>query len=166
MHPAVGALIARLREMRAVVASLDGDEYAASGVPGVTASIGGHVRHCLDHIEALERARATGRVDYDQRVRGTRVETNVEEAVTAIERACARLQTWPAVLAEPVEFTGQVAVASRPVAAGSTLDREVAFVLNHTIHHSAVVALLANRIGHAVPPRFGFAPATPVDARA
>ena len=36
-----------------------------------------------------------------------------------------------------------------------TLGRELVFVLQHTIHHQAIVALLLAARGIAIPPRFG-----------
>jgi uncharacterized damage-inducible protein DinB len=43
----------------------------------------------------------------------------------------------------------------------SSVGRELAFVVSHTIHHCAVIALLLRDLGVAVPPRFGYAPSTP-----
>jgi uncharacterized damage-inducible protein DinB len=37
----------------------------------------------------------------------------------------------------------------------------VAFVVSHTIHHLAVIALLLRDLAVEVPPRFGYAPTTP-----
>ena len=35
------------------------ETYSRSGIPGVTGAVGAHVRHCLDHVYALERGVAT-----------------------------------------------------------------------------------------------------------
>ena len=44
--------------------------------PGrTTGGIGGHVRHCLDHVSALLASTRTGLCAYDRRQRGTDVET-------------------------------------------------------------------------------------------
>lgn len=43
----------------------------------------------------------------------------------------------------------------------STLARELAFVVSHTIHHQAIIGVLLAIHGHAVPERFGHSPATP-----
>jgi uncharacterized damage-inducible protein DinB len=39
--------------------------------------------------------------------------------------------------------------------------RELAFVINHTIHHQALIAVLLAWHGIEVAPRFGVAPSTP-----
>ena len=50
---------------------------------------------------------------------------------------------------------------------GSTLGRELAFVISHTIHHNAAIALLVHGLGHRrLPPRFGLAPGSPALAGA
>ena len=71
---AIEALAAVLDDLAAVVDSLTDTQYADSAIPGVSGSVGGHVRHCLDHVRALERAIETGVVDYDARERELRVE--------------------------------------------------------------------------------------------
>jgi uncharacterized damage-inducible protein DinB len=43
----------------------------------------------------------------------------------------------------------------------STRARELAFVVSHTIHHQAIIALLMSFQGLAVPAQFGYAPSTP-----
>jgi uncharacterized damage-inducible protein DinB len=47
------------------------------------------------------------------------------------------------------------------VAGWSTLARELAFVVHHTIHHQAMIAVLFACQGHTVADSFGLAPATP-----
>jgi uncharacterized damage-inducible protein DinB len=43
----------------------------------------------------------------------------------------------------------------------TTVGREVAYVVQHTIHHCALIAVLLERAGLTPPPRFGYAPSTP-----
>ena len=44
----------------------------------------------------------------------------------------------------------------------SSICREVAFLVSHTIHHNAIVAQMLHARGLEVTPRFGLAPATPL----
>jgi hypothetical protein len=46
----------------------------------------------------------------------------------------------------------------------SSVCREVAFVISHTIHHNAIVAQLLAGRELTLDARFGLAPATPVEA--
>ena len=47
----------------------------------------------------------------------------------------------------------------------TSLGRELVFVLQHTIHHEAVVAVLLAGRGRVLPGHFGLAPSTPRDER-
>ena len=47
----------------------------------------------------------------------------------------------------------------------STLRRELAFVISHTVHHQALIAMLLAVAGLQVPESFGLAPSTPRLAR-
>jgi hypothetical protein len=42
----------------------------------------------------------------------------------------------------------------------TTVGREFAFVLSHTVHHNALIAVIAKLLGVQVPERFGYAPST------
>jgi hypothetical protein len=143
---AFGALAAVLDDLAAVVVGLDTVEYADSGIAGLSGSVGSHVRHVLDHVRAFETGIASGLVDYEARVRDTALEQDGGLALAALGSARRRL--------------GERSDAVRSRAA---VGRELAFVLSHTIHHSAVIALLLHRIAPrpGLPARFGLAPGTP-----
>ncbi|MDH4063083.1 MAG: hypothetical protein OEW19_01685 [Acidobacteriota bacterium] len=166
--PAAGALAELLVETGRVVAQLTTEAYAAPGVPRISGSIGGHVRHCLDHVLALERALETGEVDYDERRRHTEVERDRELAVIALAAAARRLeQIEDAALDRPLAVRSCIAPDGRSVRGRSSVARELAFVISHTIHHHAQIALLADRLGACrLPTRFGLAHSTPNPAGA
>jgi uncharacterized damage-inducible protein DinB len=42
----------------------------------------------------------------------------------------------------------------------TTVGRELAFVLSHTVHHNALIAVMARTLGVPVPDLFGYAPST------
>lgn len=130
-------------------------------LPGVAASIGGHTRHCLDHLRALLDGAESGTIDYDRRLRGTAIEADRDAALNELERLRQRLKQVPrAALAGEVSVRCAVCADEAPRAYPSTLAREMVFVLSHTIHHNALLAVLAGHFGIAVPPDFGYAPST------
>src|SRR5215467_1085665 len=59
-------------------------QYVARPVPGVSGSIGEHVRHTLDHIAALLKADGFQPLSYDHRQRGSAVETDLQAAVEQV----------------------------------------------------------------------------------
>ena len=157
-----------LTDTARVVAQLAPEEYTDSDVPGISGSIGGHVRHCLDHVRALELGIERGLVDYDARRRDIGIESEREAAALSLLAAASRLQTVPGdALQRMVVVRTLVAREGPVVEAMSSVARELAFVVSHTIHHNAQIALLAHRLGSSrLPRRFGVAPSTPALAGA
>jgi uncharacterized damage-inducible protein DinB len=160
---AFGALSDLLQQMATVASHLGPEEFSDSEVSGISGSIGGHVRHCLDHVRALESGLERGLVDYDARRRETAVERDREAAALALMSAASRLRTLGNhVLGHPLVVRTRIADDGRTVECESSAARELAFVISHTIHHSAQIALLAHRVGSTrLPRRFGVAPSTP-----
>jgi uncharacterized damage-inducible protein DinB len=158
-----GALSLVLTEMACVIAPLTQPEFAESGIAGISGSIGGHVRHCLDHVLTLERGLETGLMDYDHRRRQTPLERDRELAVLSLTAAAVRLERHTDLaLHQPVVVRSILSHSGPTVECRSSVGRELAFVIGHTIHHSAQIALLAHRMGAVrMPDRFGLAPATP-----
>ena len=74
-HQALQPLVDLLHQMRTMIERLDDIDYAIPAPGRTTGGIGGHVRHCLDHVSALLGATQTGLCAYARRQRGTDVET-------------------------------------------------------------------------------------------
>lgn len=155
------ALAAALGQAHDLIAGLTDEQYTRRPGGPLPSSIGGHVRHNLDHVAAALAGLPGGAVDYDRRERGTAVETDRRAAMAVarrLEHALARVD-W-------CELPGAVRLTVLPspnrpaVELLTTPDRELAFVLSHTIHHNALIAVIAAAVGAAVPPGFGYAPAT------
>jgi DinB family protein len=159
----VAALESALEDLAAVVASLSPDAYTARLFPNASGSIGQHVRHCLDHVSALVAADPSSCLSYDLRDRGTTVETDPAQALRCIQllRIKIAVGRWSTRLDEPIRVISAVTRDGAMLTSMSTLARELAFVLSHTIHHQAMIGLLASLHGSDVPDGFGFAPSTP-----
>jgi uncharacterized damage-inducible protein DinB len=157
----VTALRGQLVSLRGVIAGLPGSAYRASP-SRASGSVGAHVRHCLDHVRALVVQMHSGELSYDARLRGTPVETDPRVALEEIDRLCAEVAALEhAPLDRPVRLRGLTERDGTPIKTISTLGREVAFVIQHTIHHLAIVAVLLDSLGVQVPADFGVAPSTP-----
>lgn len=151
-----------LRELQGVLGALSAAQYSAPmGPVFADASIGGHVRHCLDHIRAIFDGQATGTVDYDHRERGTDIEVNKNAATAEVLRLIGvgiELQRTDA--DEPLSVVIMPTRNGASVTVRSTLGRELAFVLSHTIHHNALIRAMIVTIGLQAPKSFGYAPST------
>lgn len=162
-HQALQPLVDLLHQMRTMIERLDDIDYAIPAPGRTTGGIGGHVRHCLDHVSALLGATQTGLCAYDRRQRGTDVETCRTAAIDATTDAMIQLlQLDAATLESEVFVETQLEPGGAMVVTRSTVCREVAFLVSHTIHHNAIVAQMLHARGVEVTPRFGLAPATPL----
>jgi uncharacterized damage-inducible protein DinB len=149
--------------MRTMIERLDDIDYAMPAPGRTTGGIGGHVRHCLDHVSALLAGTRTGLCAYDRRQRGTDVETSRTAAIDATTEAMIRLlQLDAATLESEVFVETQLEPGGAMVVTRSSVCREVAFLVSHTIHHNAIVAQMLHARGVEMTPRFGLAPATPL----
>ena len=166
-HQTLQPLVDLLHEMRTMIARLDDVDYAMPAPGRTTGGIGGHVRHCLDHVSALLASTRTGLCAYDRRQRGSEVETSRIAALRATTDAMiGLLQLDAATLESEVFVETQLDPAGEMVVTRSSISREVAFLVSHTIHHNAIVAHMLHARGIELMPRFGLAPATPLDESA
>lgn len=155
------ALAAVLQQLADVLAAMTDGQYVQKPVGVFTSSLGGHVRHCLDHCTALLAAVSTGMLDYDDRARGTAIETDRGVALAALHETQAQLaQLAAGALDQPLQLTALLTPAGPRLESASSLGRELVFVLSHTIHHGALIAAMCATLGISVPAGFGYAPAT------
>jgi hypothetical protein len=162
----VQPLASLLQQMRSMIERMDDEIYTLPAPGRSSGGVGGHVRHCLDHVNALVQATRTGIVEYDRRRRGTDVESCRAAAVQQIAELTARLAALDvSMLDEPLLVETQIDPAGAMILTRSTVCREVAFVISHTIHHNAIVAQLLAGRPVSLDARFGLAPATPIDAQ-
>ncbi|MFN0137617.1 MAG: DinB family protein [Phycisphaerae bacterium] len=154
-------LAAALKQLSSLLDSVSDAMYVQKPVGVIESSIGGHVRHCLDHFESLCAAIVTGELDYDRRERGTSIESSRCAAIEAIEGLLLRVaRINHDDLDRPLRLTAMLSGDGTTIEAGTTVGRELAFVLSHTIHHNAIVSAMCRTLGVPLPARFGYAPAT------
>jgi uncharacterized damage-inducible protein DinB len=161
-RPPVAALRERLDDLMRLVMTVPAEVYRAR-TTNASGAVGEHVRHVLDHVSALIGVSPSLVLSYDHRTRGTRVESDPGAAVREMMRLDAALERWTdRSLEEPIVVASLVAADGQSVTGWSTLARELAFVMSHTIHHQAIIALLLEFQGREpLDERFGYAPSTP-----
>jgi hypothetical protein len=161
LERATGPLATLLRQLAAVVERLTESQYTQKPVGVVESSVGGHVRHCLDHIRALLSAADTRSIDYDHRRRGTAVEASRCCALAEIDELISQLLALPADAIElELSLSAMMSSGGEPIEVGTTFGRELAYTLSHTIHHNALIAAMVKTLGGWLPDRFGYAPST------
>lgn len=156
-----GAL-AILLQGEELLSALAAEEYVRRSPLAFNASIGGHYRHCLDHFANILRDLDAREIDYDRRERDPRIESQPAFALEVTRRIRARLEALPAGrLQSRIEARCEVSYThgDSPVT-GSTVGRELVYAIAHTIHHYALIAIMARLLGVALPENFGVAPST------
>lgn len=118
-------------------------------------SAGQHTRHVVEFYQCLLDAFETGSVNYDARLRNPLLEADPETAVVALERVAHQLTTLPAETPLRLEST-----ECEPVA--TSLTRELCYLVEHTVHHLAIlkIALNAALPNFFIPETFGLAHST------
>jgi uncharacterized damage-inducible protein DinB len=158
----VQAVLEILRQGENLLTDLPDEIYARKVTIAFNASIGGHYRHCLDHFQILLSAAEAGDLNYDQRERGTPVETDRLAALQATRDLIAGYQQLdPAWLARPLAVTCKTSYATRSSQTSpSTVGREIMYAVAHAVHHYALIGVMAGIMDSPIPAAFGIAPST------
>ena len=161
-HACLEAAIGLLRQGRELLELVSDDAYCRRLAGASNESIGGHYRHCLDHFHCLIRGLETGLIDYDNRGRDAKIESDRRAALKASD------ELRDVLMALPVDkVQGPIRVSSKvhyerddSQEVPSTLAREVMYVVAHGVHHFAVIAVMARFMDLSLPSDFGVAPST------
>ncbi len=151
-----------LAQGRDLLAALGEAAYVRREPACFNSSIGGHLRHVIEHYESFLQAQRTGMVDYEARARDVRIENEPAYAVMRLEQLREDLSSLADDFLESnvevrSEMVGQEdAAPCNP----SSVGRELEFLLSHTIHHYALIAVVCALGGKPTPVDFGVAPST------
>ena len=123
---------------------LSGDQYnyPCKNLSGNT--IGQHLRHIIEMFQCLENGYISGEVDYDKRTRDKRIETDKNFALDLIQEITAQIGKENKsihLLTYYDEFRVEPEIIS------SNYYREIAYNLEHTIHHMALIRIGLREIG-------------------
>lgn len=161
-HASPGAPLASLvMEIENMLREISPVHYIENPAGRFTSTIGEQVRHILDHIRIFLDGLREGRIDYDGRPRGTTLEHDRNEALRLCCDLRERLMGLPVEeISKPVVAHLMLESTMEPVPLASTAGRELGFLISHTVHHNALLALMLQELGRPLPRRFGYAPAT------
>jgi hypothetical protein len=158
LQPAVEANLRVIEQGASLLNQLTRETYGARIPACFDASIGGHIRHIIDHYHAFLRGLDDGGINYEARSRDRGVETDPLHARDIFSEIAARLARAVANRRQPVlEYCAET---TEGVAVATSVLRELEFLLSHTIHHYALVAVMAKLQGLSTDSTFGVAPST------
>jgi len=160
------AAIAVLEQCEALLESLSDEAHRQPSNAMGHSTIGQHLRHALDHFNAIlavsaDESGEDGPIEYDRRQRGGSIETDRAAALQGLAEARERIANLhPDRLYEPARVRVMLSADGVEAELPSTLARELAFAAHHAIHHQAMMGAIAREQGLSTPPGFGKAPAT------
>lgn len=156
----IGSNIRLLEQGASLLAQLD-DELYSSALAGISKSgIGAHLRHCLDFYGCFLRGINSGRIDYDWRERNELIEKNRQAAISKINETSDELSRMPIGDRELlVKLEGEQS-QNASAWSRSSINRELQFLLSHSVHHYALIAVLLRLQGVEPSADFGVAPST------
>lgn len=104
-------------------------------------SIGQHFRHIVDFYGCLTTGIADGRLDYAQRQRDPRVETEPTYAASVLQDFSAKMKDLDeSLLLEVIADFSSDLNETRPVVATS-IGRELMYAYDHAVHHLAIIKM-------------------------
>ena len=152
-HSLIDANIYLLEQGIALLARLDDRQYRATDERLYRYGAGSHVRHLLDSYRCFFDGLAAGRVDFDRREREERIEREREAGMARMARVVEQLREIGPM--HPLQ-----ARQDSPLWAASSTERELQFLISHTVHHYALIAMILRLQGVEPGEEFGVAPST------
>jgi hypothetical protein len=122
------------------------------------ATIGQHTRHIIEMFICLEDGYATGIVNYEKRKRDIAIETNKTFAISLLKTICYELNKPNKEMTLEATYNEDSNEIIRFV---TNYHREIAYNLEHTIHHMALIKVGIRELSDlAIPEGFGVATST------
>ena len=151
--------IEKLREIKVFLTGISQELYIRQEPVLNGSTIGQHFRHILEFYICLIKGVAKGVVCYDERERNELIETKINYAVNIIDEIARFLYS--------IEKNKSIVLRSNYSSfpgdyeeIPSSLHRELAYALDHTIHHLALVRIGLQVENIIVDDSFGVAPST------
>jgi hypothetical protein len=152
-----------LEQGRDLITLIDDKLYSTPNQPFLKYGAGTHFRHCIDFYNCFLAGIKNGRINYDVRDRDEIVERDRLSALSKIDSVIERFdrlspadshrEVW--VVAEGSYRNDAMLQWSR-----SSVTRELQFLLSHTVHHYAIIAIIMRLQGIEPGETFGVAPST------
>lgn len=159
-HPLVAENIAMLDQAASIISELTDGIYTNDESPHFLSGIGRHLRHILDFYNNLVSSEDR-RIDYDNRPRSRKIETERGEALAKIDAIRSALIALE-ISDNPILIKNDDG-GHRDADSGfspSTIGRELQFLASHTVHHFAIMAMILRLQDIHPPADFGIAPST------
>jgi uncharacterized damage-inducible protein DinB len=150
-----------LLQLRSLLNSFDETEYTRQHEILSGGTIGQHMRHILEFYLLLVSGSFTGTISYDKRERNPRIENSLSFAIDTINLLIPSIGLLKE--ADPVSLEADYTTdGSSGNTVISSVGRELAYCIEHSIHHQALIkaGLIISGLSYVIDENFGVAYST------
>lgn len=142
--------ISVLNQGRQALLMLKTSDYGIRCSNFYNASVGGHIRHILDHYQRVVYSGQNPSLvlNYDERKRDTLIESNLHAAVDAIDDMIKVIPSLDMARSVEVSFMGDDKTFEA-YTMRSSVERELSFVAHHGVHHLATIKMMMCSLGYS-----------------
>lgn len=152
------AVTSVFRQLDQTVSQLSSEEYSRPCATLSNHTIGQHLRHIIELFQCLEMGYEIGTVNYEKRHRDTAIETDKYFAASLLKKIHENLDKADKDLVLEACYDEE---AGESIQIPTNYYREIAYNLEHSIHHMALMRIGINEISSIeLPENFGIAGAT------
>ncbi|WP_076417619.1 hypothetical protein [Colwellia sp. UCD-KL20] len=151
-----------LEQGRLYLNSVTQEDYVEIISPNFISSAGSHIRHIIDHYQSVITGMETDLIDYDLRLRGSKVEENPQLAINKLDEIAAWMKSLTSSdLNRTIPLSTEVSTSNKEVQVVKTsVARELIFAGSHAVHHYAMITQITFAQTTTTNTAFGIAPAT------
>ena len=145
-------------QLSATLDQLTQEQYVQPCQSLLNATIGQHLRHIIELFQCLENGYDGELVNYEKRKRDIVIETDKELATALLSEIHRGLDRPNKVLNLEACYEEEV---DNPIVISTNFYREIAYNLEHTIHHMELIRVGINEVADiSLPAEFGVASST------
>lgn len=154
--------IDKLSEIKNLLLQLPIELYSSPMEIINEATIGQHFRHIFEFYICLEKGIEDHAVSYDDRERDVKIESDIKYALISIEKIIHFLEKIEKDFPLTLKANYSTSLSKNQVNIPSSLYRELAYAMDHTVHHLAIIkiALSVSKQKVELNENLGVAPST------
>ena len=155
------ALSKTLGQLHVILDQADTAELFYKMIIDGFSTIGAQTRHVLEFIGIFVSHVSVGAINYDLRERNLELEMNAKTAQSEINRLCEALLKLQSLKSEQIlSFEGMSDCDTQSSIVDSSVGRERFYLIDHTVHHLALLKLMCHAAHIKLPEDIGVSAAT------
>lgn len=148
-----------VNQLATAIGDMTQSQYVDSPEEGAS-SVGAHTRHVIEFYQALfNTLHADAELCYDKRQRNLLLETSKDAALREMSKIKGYLSDMPSHDSD-IKLSSIVDPGMPMLSMRTTLQRELFYLLDHTVHHMAMIKMIAAKHGFMCGQDFGLAQST------